>query len=88
MRRLRVGSWSSFKRAKWRVATVACVQHVDAVSEFSDSSDKGVNGDDGSEAGSDVGGTGGWPSTMANGYGEYTANICTIHTIGKRGKTV
>ena len=71
-----------------KVSSVAHVQHVDAVSEFGDSSDKGVNGDDGSEAGSDVGGTGGWPSTTANGYGEYTANICAIRTIGKRGKTV
>ena len=88
MGRLHVGGWSLFKRVKWCVTTVAHVQHVDAVSEFGDSSDKGVNSDDGSEAGGDVGGTGSWPSTTANGYGESNANICAIRTIEKGGKTV
>ena len=68
------------------MATVARVQRVDAVSEFGDSSDKGVNGDDSSEVGGDVGGTGGWPSTTANGYGESNVNICAIRMIEKGGK--
>ena len=50
------------------MVAVACVKRVAAVFGVGDGSDKGVNGEDGSETGGEVGGTGGWPSTTANGY--------------------
>ena len=67
---------------------VACIKCVVAVVETGDGSDKGVNGDDGSETGSDVGGTGGWPSTMVNSYRDLVWIYALYAQLKEREKVV